>query len=132
MSLPICLCFPATLAYAHDLGMTKPDGTVLLALMNGKFTPAQRDHLPPARLTHDPVRNRSRLYSWSPTPWLPIRQDISSTSHLALLLWNRVVVHLSLGLRHKHRNAHRLCRHVWSAWFELFGTVDQAHHRDCS
>jgi hypothetical protein len=25
------------LAYAHDLGMTKPDGTVLLALMNGKF-----------------------------------------------------------------------------------------------
>jgi hypothetical protein len=25
------------LAYAHDLGMTKPDGTVLLALMNGKI-----------------------------------------------------------------------------------------------
>jgi hypothetical protein len=25
------------LAYAHDLGMTQPDGTVLLALMNGKF-----------------------------------------------------------------------------------------------
>jgi hypothetical protein len=29
--------FGATVAaYAHDLGMTKPDGTVLLALMNGK------------------------------------------------------------------------------------------------
>jgi hypothetical protein len=36
-----------TLAYAHDLGMTKPDGTVLLALMNGKFAQAQGDRVSP-------------------------------------------------------------------------------------
>lgn len=34
-------CFMSTtLAYAHDLGMTKPDGTVLLALMNGELAHA--------------------------------------------------------------------------------------------
>ena len=107
--------------------MTKPDGTVLLALMNGKFALSRRD-LCIASLTLDPVHQLSRLDSRFVTARLPIRQDVSSTRHLPVLLRNRSIMHLSLGLCHKHRHAHRLCRHVWSTRLELFGSLDKAHH----
>jgi hypothetical protein len=121
--------FGATVAaYAHDLGMTKPDGTVLLALMNGKSSWKDPSYVLAQRST----TSCSGLYSRLVAARLPLGQNQSSTRHLPFVLRYRTLVSTPLGLRYQYRRTPRVCDHVWLTRIKLFGTVDQAYHRDCS
>lgn len=84
------------LAYAHDLGMTKPDGTVLLAVMNGKYRRLLSSHIHVLTLAR---RYCSLLDPRLTLARIPLGQDLTPARHLALLLWHGPLLHLSVGIR---------------------------------
>jgi hypothetical protein len=117
------------LAYAHDLGMTKPDGTVLLALMNGKFRNWPLNNLSTDLITK-PAAQLSRLRSRPASPRIPLGQDQTAPRHLSFLLRSSSLLYPTLGLRHEYRSLDRVRDHVRVTRLELFGAMDQAHHGD--
>jgi hypothetical protein len=117
--------------YAHEIG-SKPDGTSLIAIMNG----ASRA-MPPCPIAQrtDAFRHRASFERSRPfAARLADRPDSAPNRRPRLVPRRRPLVGLSLGLCRVQRNARRLCSHLWpvlatsSCFYPFRYTTDASFH----